>query len=105
MKSIRYAIYMIKPGMFLASLDIKDAFYSIAVHKTPQKFLRRKALRFSAVPNGYVDVMQVFNKVLNPPFAYLREQGLSHLYMWMIHYWEVILLINLRTMFSVPLHS
>ena len=66
--------------MFLASLDIKDAFYSIPVHKTHQKFLKLllkgKAFQFNAMPNGYVDAMRVFNKVLKPPFAYLRVQGL-----------------------------
>ena len=50
MESIRQAIYMIKPGMFLASLDIKDAFYSIPAHKTHQRFLkfflRGKTLQF-----------------------------------------------------------
>ena len=67
--------------MFLASLDIKDAFYSIPVHKTHQKFLKfllkGKARQFNAMPNWYVDAMWVFNKVLKPPFAYLRQQGLS----------------------------
>ena len=29
------------------------------------------------MPKGYVDSMRVFNKVLKPPFAYLREQVLS----------------------------
>ena len=81
MESIRYAIYMIRPGMFLASLDIKDAFYSIPVQKTHQMFLKfllkGKALQFNAMPNGYIDAMRVFNKVLKPPFVYLREQGLS----------------------------
>ena len=71
---------MINPGMFLASLDVKDAFYFIPVHKTHQKFLKLllkgKAFQFNAMPNGYVDAMRVFNKVLKPPFAYLREQGL-----------------------------
>ena len=61
--------------MLLASLDIKDAFYFIPVHRTYQKFLKcllkGKALQFNAMP------MRVFNKVLKPPFAYLREQGLS----------------------------
>ena len=81
MESIRHAIYMVEPGMFLASLDIKDAFYSISVHKTHQKFLefllKRKALQLNATPNGCVDTMRVFNKVIKLPFAYLREQGLS----------------------------
>ena len=78
MESIRQTIYMIKPDMFLASLDIKDAFYFIPVHKTHQRFLKiflkGKALEFNAIPNGYIDAMQVFNKLLKPPFAYLREQ-------------------------------
>lgn len=29
------------------------------------------------MPNGYIDVMQVFNKVIKPPFTYVRKQGLS----------------------------
>ena len=67
--------------MFLASLGIKDAFHSIPVHKTHQKFLnillKWKSLQFNAMPNGYVDAMRVFNKVLKAPFSCLREQRLS----------------------------
>ena len=55
MESIKHVIYMKKPGMFLASLDIKDAFYSIPVHKTYHKFLKflfkGKALQFNAISN------------------------------------------------------
>ena len=58
MESTRHAIYMIKPDMFLASLRMKDDFYSIPVHKT-QKFLKflpkGKALQYNAMPNGYID--------------------------------------------------
>ena len=28
------------------------------------------------MPNGHIDVILVFDKVLKAPFAYLREQGL-----------------------------
>ena len=66
--------------MFLASFDIKDAFYSIIVHKTYQEFLKflfkGKAFQFDAMPKGYVDTMRVFNKILKLAFSYLREQGL-----------------------------
>ena len=48
MDSIRHAIYMIQPGMLLASLDIKGFFYSIPIHKT---FL-----------NGFKEAMWVNNK-------------------------------------------
>ena len=29
------------------------------------------------MPNGHIDVIRVFDKVLKAPFAYLRQQGLS----------------------------
>ena len=80
MVSIRHAIYMINSGIFSASIDIKDAFYSIPMYKTHQKFLKflikRKVFKFNAIPNGYIDAMRIFNKVLKPLFAYLRKQGL-----------------------------
>ena len=38
--------------------------------------LKGKAFQFNAMPNWYVDAIRVLNKVLKPPFAYLREQGL-----------------------------
>ena len=31
MESIKNVINMLKPGMFLASIDIKDAFYSVLI--------------------------------------------------------------------------
>ena len=40
-------------------------------------FAQRKKIQFNAMPNGYIDGMQVFNKVLKPPFDYLIEQALS----------------------------
>ena len=65
--------------MLLASLDIKDAFYSIPQHRTHQKFLifllKGKAFQVNAIPNGYVDAMRLFSKILKPSFVYLREQG------------------------------
>ena len=65
MESTRHAIYMIKPDMFLASLRIKDDFYSIPVHKT-QKFLKfllkGKALQYNGMPNGYIDASRFLIK-------------------------------------------
>ena len=106
MEYIRQAIYMIKPGIFLASLDIKDAFYSFPVHRAHQKFLKcllkGKTLQFNAMPNGYIDTTQVFN---NHHLNIKDSKGYPLFYMWMIHYWEVILLWNVGTMFSAPLHA
>ena len=40
METIKQVIHMIRPNMFLASLDIKDAFYSIGIHPGDKKFLK-----------------------------------------------------------------
>ena len=39
-ESIKQVIHMITPGCFLASLDIRDAFYSIPIHIEHRKFLK-----------------------------------------------------------------
>ena len=67
--------------MFLASLDIKHAFYQVLVCKIDRKFLKfmhkKEALDSNAMPNCYKIGMQLFNEILKPSYAYLREQGLS----------------------------
>lgn len=66
-------ICMIKPGIFLASLDIKDVLYSVWIYKEHRKFLqflvKDKPLQFNAILNGFKDAMLVFNKILKPPFG------------------------------------
>ena len=70
---------MIKPSMYLVSLDIKDAFYTVPIYEPHRKYLEfmwlNNAYQFTVIPNGYVDAMRVFNKILKPPFCWLREQG------------------------------
>ena len=79
MESLRQAVHMVQPNCYLASIDIKDAFYSVPVHSAHKKYLKfmwvGKAYYYNAMPNGYVDAMRVFTKILKPVFASLREQG------------------------------
>ena len=79
MESIKNAIRIIKPGSYLASLDIRDAFYSIPIFEEHKKYLkfmwRGVPYQFEAMPNGYKDAMRVFTKILKPAFSYLRELG------------------------------
>ena len=61
---------MIKLGIFFASLDIKDAFYSTAIYKEHQVskiFGQRKKKIINAMPNGFRDITRAFNKILEPP--------------------------------------
>ena len=79
MESIKNVINMLKPGMFLASIDIKDAFYSVLIFPGHRKYLRfiwkEKIYQFLAMPNGYIDAIRISNKLLKPVFASLHELG------------------------------
>ena len=81
METIKQVIHMITPNCYLASLDIKNAFYTVPIyeqHKKYLKFLNTGILyQFEVMPNGYLDAMRVFTKILKPPFACLREQDHS----------------------------
>ena len=65
---------MLKPGMFLASADIKDTFYSVLIFPISTIHYEAK-YQFLAMPNGYIDAMQIFNKLLKPVFGSLHELG------------------------------
>ena len=79
MESLKQALHMVRPGCFLASIDIKDAFYSVPVNVEHRKFLKFAwdgvFYQFCAMPNGYCDAMRVFTKLLKPVFSTLREEG------------------------------
>ena len=57
----------------------QGCFLLCASSQCTQKILKftwvGKAYHYNAMPNGYVDAMRVFTKILKPVFASLREQG------------------------------
>ena len=88
MESIRDVIHMITQGVWMTSVDLHHAYYSVLVHSphspyfsflwqgTYYHYLR---LRF---PNGYAQAPLIFTKLLRLPYGYLRSQGhLSVIYM------------------------
>ena len=81
MESLNQAVHMITPGCYMASIDIKDAFYSVSVHSSHTKYLkfvwRGNIYKFVAMPNGYIDAMRTFTKLLKPVFSNLRLEGHS----------------------------
>lgn len=76
MDTISNILLMIRPNMFMAKLDIKDAYYSIPINKSHQKLLKfcfdNILYKFTALPNGYTEGPRKFTKVLKPPLAFLR---------------------------------
>ena len=78
MESIKNVLNMVTPNSFMASVDLKKAFYSIPIQPSHQhllKFYWNRAYKFLVMPNGYSDAMRVFTKILKPPFAQLRSEG------------------------------
>eukprot|EP00794_Sanderia_malayensis_P010313 gene10313-11382_t len=63
----------------MASVDLKDAYYSVPIHKDDQKYLKflwkDTYYRFTAFPNGLALCPRKFTKLLKPVYAWLRNKG------------------------------
>ena len=76
MESLEDVFKIIKKVVWMASVDLKDAFFTIPVHILHQKYFKFEWFnKFLGMPNGYSDAMRIFTKILKPVFGYLRKQG------------------------------
>ena len=79
MESLQNLLETIRPGVYMASIDLKEVFYSVPVHKNHQVYLTffvEEYLKFVCMPNGYGPTMRIFTKISKVPFSILREKGL-----------------------------
>ena len=78
MDTLDTAIRLMRPGCFMTSIDLKDAYYSIPISFEHQKYLkfiwRDKLYCFTCLPMGLSSSPRVFTKVMKPVFATLRSQ-------------------------------
>ena len=79
MESLQSAVRLMKPGCYMASVDLKDAYCSVAIHQSHQKFLkfawRGKLFQFTCLPNGLSSAPRCFTKIFKPVYATLRRAG------------------------------
>ena len=78
MESIQNVINIIRPGDYMASIDLKDAFFSVPIYKPHQKYLKfflGEFYEFTCMPNGYGPAMRAFTKISKVPFSVLRNRG------------------------------
>jgi hypothetical protein len=79
MDSIHTIIKLVVPNCFMASLDMKDAYYSIPIRASHQKFLCFKwkghIYQFTCLPNGLSSAPRQFTKILKPALATLHRMG------------------------------
>ena len=70
---------LVTPLCKMASLDIKDAYYSIPVNESFQKYSKfywnHKLYQFCALPNGLSPCTRWFTKLLKPPPAEFKKKS------------------------------
>ena len=63
----------------MASVDLKDAYYSLPIHTSHQKYLKfvwmGQLYQFTVLPNGLSSGPRMFTKILKAPFSHLRKLG------------------------------
>ena len=79
MDTLEAAISMIKPGCYMASVDLKDAYYTVPIDPGHHKFLKfwfdGKYFQYTCLPNGLASAPRVFTKLLKPVYPALRSAG------------------------------
>ena len=84
---------LLSPGDWAASVDLKDAYFHIPLHRQSRRFLRfgwnRKLFQFLVVPFGLSTAPFIFTMVTKPVAAYLRSRGIR-----VIFYLDDILVIG-----------
>jgi len=70
MESLKHVISMIRPNCFMASVDLKDAYYSVPIHQDHEKYLKfewkGQLYQFTCLPNGLACAPRLFTKLLKP---------------------------------------
>ncbi|XP_074103428.1 uncharacterized protein LOC141530302 [Cotesia typhae] len=79
LEDLRSACSLLEQGMFMGTIDLKDAYFLIPVWKPHCKFLRfsynEKIYEFVCLPFGLCTCPLTFTKLLKPVINYLRFNG------------------------------
>ena len=79
MESIDSILQLVSPGCWMASIDLKDAYYCVKIHPSHQKYLKFRhngtLYMYTAYPNGLASCPRKFTKLIKPVTAKLHNQG------------------------------
>ena len=79
METLRSVTLAVNQGEWLASIDLKDAYFHVPIRQSHRQFLRfsiqGEVYQYKVLPFGLSTSPRVFTKVLAPVIAHLRIQG------------------------------
>ena len=79
MDTLEMAINMMTPGCFMASIDLKDAYYTVPISTDHQKYLKfifnGSLYQYTCLPDGLSCAPRVFTKLLKLVYATLHNLG------------------------------
>ena len=79
MENLDTALLMVTKDCFMASIDLKHAYYSVPIKKEFRKYLKfswkGNLYHYTCFPNGLSCCPRFFTKLLKPVYAKLRSQG------------------------------
>lgn len=79
LEDARTCMKLIQKDSFMATIDLKDAYYLISIvisYRKYQRFLfESKVYEFVCLPLGFSTAPYIFTEVLKPVIAYLRNLG------------------------------
>ena len=79
MDTLETVIRMMRPGCFMASVDLKDAYYTVPIHSDHQKYLKfvfnGTLYQYTCLPNGLSSAPRIFTKLLKPVYSTLHNKG------------------------------
>lgn len=89
MDSLLTPIKMMREGYYMASVDLKDAYYFVPIAKERQKFFKfrwrgRICIKFTCIPNGLPCTRRVFHKTVKTIICDIPKTGT---FVFWPHWW------------------
>lgn len=101
METPRRVLAAVSPDEWLVSIDLKDAYFHIAIHESCYRYLRfmvgNRVYEYTALPFGLATAPAVFTRVMLAPVAFLHRQSVRlHPYLddWLIRHHNRIVLLS-----------
>ena len=78
MDALSTVINLIRPGVYMAPLDLKHAYYTIPIAAEHRKYLKfvwgGQLYEFQSLPMGLTSSPRIFTKIMKPVLASLRQK-------------------------------